>query len=89
LGHGKLPRSTFYYVDMELCQLDLDQYIRNLWPPSVIGRSRYFMHAETDMKLIWMTMSDIASGLSFIHSLDEVHRDLKPQNGLFNSLPEC
>jgi len=31
---------------------------------------------------VWNIMSQIAGGLSFIHSNKEVHRDLKPQNGI-------
>ena len=26
---GRLPRSNYYYIDMELCDLDLNDYIQN------------------------------------------------------------
>lgn len=34
------------------------------------------------MPIEWIIMIHIASGLSFIHGLGEVHRDLKPRNGI-------
>lgn len=31
---------------------------------------------------LWTIMRHVTSGLEYIHSLREVHRDLKPQNGM-------
>ena len=66
---------------MELCDLDLETYIRKAWPADLVGKSRYFASKEYDMSVVWNIMADITCGLNFIHSLGEVHRDLKPSNG--------
>lgn len=35
---------------------------------------------------IWRIMEDITSGIAFIHFHKEVHRDLKPRNGIAQHL---
>jgi serine/threonine protein kinase len=63
---------------MELCQFNLEDYIRGGWPDGFDIKSRF---ASKEMIVIWEILGDIAKGLTFIHSLKEVHRDLKPRNG--------
>ena len=65
---------------MELCELNLAQYIKGDWPAEV-RRGRYFVGTEKSMAHIWDIVKDIALGLAFLHGIGEVHRDLKPQNG--------
>ena len=82
--HGLLrPNQTFYYIDMELCDLHLGQYMRNEitgirglleWPRVVKEGHLPF--------LICAIMQQIIRGLVFIHSKGETHRDLSPQNGI-------
>jgi serine/threonine protein kinase len=75
--YGKLgPDSQYYFIDMELCDKSLDQYISDF-------------HSTPDTNAlkestasIWKIMRDITDGVSFIHSQLEIHRDLKPQNGI-------
>jgi len=38
------------------------------------------------MPHVWEIMEQITCGVEFIHSLDWVHRDLKPQNSMLPSL---
>jgi serine/threonine protein kinase len=70
--HGEIPNSVLYYIDMELCNGNLEEYILEHDPsgtnPITIGE-------------VWHIMVQISNGLVFIHDQREVHRDLKPQNG--------
>jgi len=80
LKHGSLQGSQYYHVDMELCELNLAQYIKHEWP-DIVKSGRYFVATEGSMTHIWDIVKDIALGLDFLHGIKEVHRDLKPQNG--------
>jgi serine/threonine protein kinase len=86
-NHGRLQAdSLHYFLDLELCDFNLEQYISGKWTPALQPR----VHNLTDcvkpdvkMAQIWKIMEDILGGLVFIHFKSEVHRDLKPRNGLF------
>lgn len=80
------PNAAFYFIDMELCDLNLEEYIRSpateiqgllAWGKAIVQGDAAF--------LIWTILQQIVSGLVFVHSCGEVHRDLSPQNG--NCLP--
>jgi serine/threonine protein kinase len=69
---------------MELCDLNLDHYIQRKWPDGIKEKAPYFVNVDgtpTKLVQIWKIISDISSGLTFIHTKKEIHRDLKPQNG--------
>lgn len=89
LQHGWLNKDQKYYFDMELCAMNLEDFIHG--PYIAALGNQYFepMCVGVDgpecLKL-WNIMQDITKGLEYIHSLREVHRDLKPQNG--TSFPE-
>jgi serine/threonine protein kinase len=79
LKFGQFSDSLIYFIDMELCDATLKDYIsgrgeaqRYNWPDSV--------------SYLWEVMGDIASGLEFIHSKGWVHRDLKPYHGIVRRL---
>jgi len=79
LGHGNIPPS-YYFIDMELCDINLESYIqcaetRKRLPPLSDSSLQW-----TKMVQLWDLMEDIASGIAFIHSEKEIHRDLKPRN---------
>lgn len=75
-----------YYLDMELCDLNLDTYIRRDWTkPGLRRKVPNFVDVdnlplEFQLAQIGDIMKDITSGVAFIHSQKEVHRDLKPKN---------
>jgi serine/threonine protein kinase len=71
LRYGKVKDSSFYLIDMELCEGNLYDLI-NCSRPSPLGA-----------QFIWGIMVQISNGLLFIHNQGEVHRDLKPQNSIF------
>jgi len=47
-----------------------------------------FIHLATvaptipDLLTLWTIVRHITSGLEFIHSINEIHRDVKPKNGI-------
>ena len=76
---GDLPDGSHAFIDMELCSLNLDQYNKSI-------RTTILVHPlASNMRIgeIWSIITQIADGLAFIHGHHEIHRDLKPQNGLF------
>jgi len=87
-SHGRLP-SSCYFFDMQLCDFNLQQWLYSPGPatgttlskkPEMLWRSL----SETRMTDILHVMTDILRGLNYIHSLHEIHRDLKPQNGTYH-----
>ena len=87
LRHGPLHNSPYYFFDMELCDFNLDHYIPQLWEPTSLetmhlgAQHKPIVDWNLRMKHIWVIMSQIAEGVTFIHLHDEIHRDLKPKNG--------
>jgi serine/threonine-protein kinase/endoribonuclease IRE1 len=63
----------FIYIALELCPATLEQVI-------VHGDKEPFCHLAGPNLQKQYALSQIASGLQFLHSLKIVHRDLKPQN---------
>ena len=83
LNHGKLP-PWFYFLDMELCDLNLESYINRRWTPALQKRIQYFtseLPSSMRTAQLWHIMEDMTCGVAFIHQHKEVHRDLKPRNG--------
>lgn len=89
LKHGWL-RGTLYAIDMELCNLSLDDYItgaRHLFKDGKSPDCSLFpvfagpgISAAERMLNTWTIMTQVASGLEYIHDHGQVHRDLKPSN---------
>lgn len=75
LAHGEFTSMSYVFIDMELCDFDLEEYIKSIW---IVSRADHYSK-ETG---IWNVMRQIASGLQFVHGNREVHRDLKPRNGI-------
>ena len=74
--------SAWHFIDMELCDFTLEKYIQGADVPGLpkwgqfeepisVFRARAICHIN----------GQILNGLHFIHSHQEVHRDLSPQNG--------
>jgi serine/threonine protein kinase len=83
LRHGWLVSSPYYFFDMELCAMNLEEYINEAWPSDLDGTGPYFSKENSSSEQnVWRIMADITTGLSFIHDQHLVHRDLKPRNGI-------
>lgn len=76
--HGSLTTSPYYYIDMELCDLSLTQYLSDDLRDLISDHKR----VPFEIGHVWGIMKDATCGLEFIHSHNEVHRDLKPGNGM-------
>jgi len=84
LRHGPWPTdSGLYHIDMELCDLNLEGYLKEHWP--VVSVSQPLI-ARMDPLQAWNIMKDITKGIAFIHSKEFVHRDIKPANGVCHCL---
>jgi serine/threonine protein kinase len=77
-SHGELSDTTHIFIDMELCDLNLDQYNQSSRAVGLV----YDSGAQVKATQIWDIMTQIANALVFIHGSNEVHRDLKPHNGI-------
>ena len=75
MSWGKLPRSPFYFLDMELCDFNLSNYIAQCrdMTDGVGDSQKRFVETGRIFK-------DISDGIAFIHLQGEIHRDLKPRN---------
>ena len=72
LRQGAVKDSGMYYIDMEFCDANLEQYIADFRSDGARGNM-----ADT-----LAIMTDIGNGTAYIHEQGEVHRDLKPRNGI-------
>jgi serine/threonine protein kinase len=83
---GWLNDDVHYFFDMELCVLNLERFIQGNFG-HVLGLPQYldpqYGTEELGCLNMWSIMTQITSGLEFMHSLKQLHRDLKPQNGVF------
>jgi serine/threonine protein kinase len=92
--HGRFRTSAIYYIDMELCNINLHEYIHGNRPNHLAYDAHGnvpFIEKEngwSTLKLsnIWLIICQLANGLDFIHSKGYTHRDLKPRNGTSRSL---
>jgi len=65
---GELPNSSYYFINMELCDLSLDVYIHCTDMPSPSESIPYFIKdAPPDMKSlqIWNIMRQIVNGIKY------------------------
>ena len=89
-SHGWIR--DFYFIDMELCDLTLHDYIAYLdgklsSPPFEIIPQLAPVFVEMNCSPILKIQNictigtHIAQGLEFMHGKGQVHRDIKPRNG--------
>ena len=79
------PDSVFHYIDMELCDFTLEKYIYGDVPHLANWTDIRWGPIESRIVEIAGIAEHIIQGLIFIHELDQVHRDLSPQNGTTSS----
>jgi serine/threonine protein kinase len=79
--HGRVPGFPYYFIDMELCDVDLSAYIDGKGAGALLAK-RIDPALSEGMTAIWEILKDITDGLIFIHELKEIHRDMKPRNGI-------
>jgi serine/threonine protein kinase len=81
-GHGWLFGGTFYHIDMELCDGTLADYIYGKLPvaPSFSKHPDAEVQRASPFWAAFAIMLQLTSGVKFMHSHHEVHRDLKPLN---------
>src|SRR5579862_4236523 len=90
--HGWLPAPPgfrAYFIDMEICSRNLDEYIRAKGRgilSCVLGCAEELSGALEELKIVLNILQHITSGLTFLHEKGEVHRDLKPKNGTQDKL---
>jgi len=87
LRQGWIEENRTYFLDMECCLMTLDTFIRAELS-SAIGLDNFLSLTITFQSIshifsLWGIMRDITAGLRFIHSINTIHRDLKPKNGIF------
>jgi len=75
---GEFADSSYFFIDMELCDINLENYNKSVWTMSLLADDESQRFREMVM---WDIMTQISNGVSFIHGQGEVHRDLKPLNG--------
>ena len=79
--HGWLKDNYCYYIDMELCDFNLFQYIRD--EEAVSFRQTNLNYAKRSPSDILDIAAQLLSGVVFIHQRGKVHRDLTPKNSNF------
>lgn len=86
---GKLrEESSFYFIDMELCDVTLDLYVNghHISPDLVPWRE---LNEKSRLLYICTICEHIVSALLYIHEHKLVHRDISPQNGISFSCILC
>ena len=82
---GEFTEASYYFIDMELCGLNLERYIHRDWTPTLQTQMPFFtadFPPRMRMSQVWEIMEGITNGVAFIHENKEIHRDSEPRNGI-------
>ena len=80
IDHGAIVPDSIYFIDMELCHIDLSQYINGTESITGVHGLPAWNKEDPDIFLIIAILQQLLSGLAFMHKENEVHRDLVPRN---------
>jgi len=86
IADGTIVPDSICFIDMELCDIDLGQYIAGARGVVGLHGLPIWDKHNPDIFFIAAIMQQMLSGLAFIHSRNKVHRDLDPNNGNNRSL---
>lgn len=79
--HGLLrPDHSIYYIDMEMCDFNLDEYVTGTHTDQSLLDWPNASKQDQIQYLLTTILDNVLSGLTSIHSHNEVHRDISPQN---------
>lgn len=78
--HGELDPDSHYYIDIELCDLNLDDHARGKVIPPLPDWNDLRIQ-DVLAQHIFGILEGVVDGLMFIHLHQQVHRDLHPTNG--------
>jgi serine/threonine protein kinase len=77
--------NAYFFYDMQFCDLNLHRYIAGAFPDPLPPQLDHLKNPQTPRAKVQRAMCillDIAEGLAYIHTRREVHRDMKPENGI-------
>ena len=81
IADGEILSDSIYFIDMELCDINLDEYMNGTQNISGIHGLPAWNKEDPDLFLIVAIVQQLLSGLDFMHKKQMVHRDLDPKNG--------
>jgi len=68
--HGTFSTGPWYYFDMELCAMNLKEYMSQEYPKSL------------PLVEVCRIVREVTEGVVHLHRANLAHRDIKPQNGI-------
>lgn len=78
--HNYIHEPTTIIIEMD----DLPNHSQTVDPIALLsGTIKKEVGWSMKLHNIWTIMNETASGLAFLHRHGQVHRDLKPRNGIF------
>lgn len=80
-GSSQTNHNLYLYIDMELCEGTLAGYLDGSMSMHSLTAWKDLQDREAKIRQSYIILQHILNDLVYIHSLEKVHRDLKPRNG--------